>query len=151
MKNSDQQLQVHVQEFIRRFGLLESRHTPCGIALKPAQAHALQLLAQLAEPTQQTLAARLHIDKSTASRLVTQLVEHGWVDRAENPHNRREARLKLTQSGETLVAEILAASAAWYGAIWARIPVDQRPLVLEVLATLTAALATEETPCNEQE
>lgn len=136
----EQELQRQVQQFIRQFGLLEKDQTPCGRPVPTSQAHALQVLAQVEGITQQALAAQLNLDKSTTSRLVGQLVEQGWVERAVNPENRREAQLSLTPAGRRVAAEVAAASLAQFQRLWDRIPPGSRAQILESLAQLTEAL-----------
>ncbi len=67
------ELQRRLREFVRAFGLLASKRTPCGLPLPLAQAHALQVLGESSQITQQTLASRVCLDKSTTSRLVASL------------------------------------------------------------------------------
>ena len=134
------ELQLRVQRFIRAFGLLEQDQTPCGFPIPPSQAHALQLLGQGEALPQHLLAAELHLDKSTVSRLVDGLVNRGWVERAANPDDRREVRLTLTVAGRKAVEQLSAAATAKYRGIWERIPPEKRPQVVEALAVLNDAL-----------
>lgn len=129
-----------MQAFIRSFGLLDQDRSPCGQPLPPSQAHALQILGQGQEITQQALAGQLGLDKSTTSRLVAQLVDRGWVARAVNPQDRREAQLALTEKGRAMLGEVLQAAATKFQALWQQIPPEKRPQVLESLDLLTHAL-----------
>lgn len=45
--------------------------------------------------------------KSTISRAVTSLLEHGLIERVENTEDRREFRLALTRKGHTLYEELI--------------------------------------------
>lgn len=45
--------------------------------------------------------------KSTISRAVTSLLEHGLIERVENTEDRREFRLALTRKGEALYEELI--------------------------------------------
>lgn len=140
----DLELQRRVQKFIRSFGLLAQDHTPCGRPLPTSQAHALQVIGQCGELTQQMLAERLNLDKSTTSRLVLQLVERGWAIKEVNPRDRRETLLQLSAQGQVVLGEIQQASADKYHALLKRIPLEKRPQVLEALDLLTEALRTKE-------
>jgi len=51
---------------------------------------------------QNALAARMGIDRTTASTLVSSLEERGFVDRRTNPRDRRARLLRLTGTGRTL-------------------------------------------------
>ncbi|MCK1403621.1 MarR family transcriptional regulator [Bradyrhizobium sp. 4] len=44
--------------------------------------------------------------KSTISRAVTMLLQHGLIERVENEADRREFRLRLTRKGRTLYEEL---------------------------------------------
>lgn len=133
-------LQQHMQTFIRQFGLLEQDHTPCQYPLSPSQAHAMQALDQHVGLPLHQLADELRLEKSTVSRLVTSLVERGWVERSVNPLNRREVRLRLTDPGRLVAAEVHRSASARYRAIWQRLSDAQRAQVLDSLATLNAVL-----------
>ena len=37
-------MRAHIQKFVRGFGLLVTRQTPCGFPISPSYAHALMLL-----------------------------------------------------------------------------------------------------------
>lgn len=135
-----QSLQDRIQELIRQFGLLDHEHTPCGRPMPTSQAHAVQVLGLLGTATQRELAARLNLDESTVSRLVEQLVQRGWVDRAVDEHNRRRSRLTLTAEGRVVLADIRQSSVAKVRLIQERIPPERRSQVLEALDTLIAAI-----------
>jgi DNA-binding MarR family transcriptional regulator len=45
--------------------------------------------------------------KSTISRAVTSLLEHGLIERVENTEDRREFRLRMTRKGQALYEELI--------------------------------------------
>lgn len=51
---------------------------------------------------QNALAARMGIDRTTASMLVSSLEERGFVERRTNPEDRRARQLRLTEAGAVL-------------------------------------------------
>lgn len=136
----EEELRRAVQAFVRNFGLLNQDATPCGQPMSPSQAHALQVLGESESLTLQGLADCLHLDKSTASRMISQLVARQWVRRVQNPENRREVLLGLSEQGETVLADIMTSSDTMYRSILGHIPVDQHEQVLEALRLLTAAV-----------
>ncbi|HLN63531.1 MAG TPA: MarR family transcriptional regulator [Symbiobacteriaceae bacterium] len=136
-------LQQAVQEFVRSFGLLDQSTTPCGRPLPASQAHALQVLGEEGALPQQSLADRLGLEKSTVSRMVSDMVGRGWVDRAPNPANRREVRLSLTEAGSSMLDQILVAADSRCQAIWRRIPAEKQAQVLETLQLLARATRKE--------
>jgi DNA-binding MarR family transcriptional regulator len=62
--------------------------------------------------SQQDLAARLHLEKSTVSRMAAGLEQRGLVVRERDPGNRRLYRLRLTERGAELRAA-LEATGQW--------------------------------------
>lgn len=134
-------LQEQIQAFIRGFGLVDREHrTPCGQPIPTSQAHALQVLGQGAPLTQQMLAEELRLDKSTTSRLVSQLIDRGWVERSINPGDRREFLLTLTEQGMMVRNQVTRAAATKFEALWAVIPEEKKAQVLESLGLITDAL-----------
>ncbi|MGH8907725.1 MAG: MarR family transcriptional regulator [Egibacteraceae bacterium] len=88
-------------ELVRAFGLGRGDHTPCGEPLSVAQAHALaELSTYAATPLSQgELADRLQLERSTVSRLVTQMEARGWCRRERDHGDGRMVRLRLTDEG----------------------------------------------------
>ena len=80
-----------------------------GHGLTPLQWGALQHLNWIAEKTgleQNILAARLNVDRNTASVVVEQLVNLGLTARAVNGADRRSRLLSLTAKGRNLYARL---------------------------------------------
>lgn len=140
---TERELQQRVQAFVRTFGLLHQTMTPCGLALATSHAHALQVLGEQSPLTLQALAGELGLDKSTSSRLISNLVDRGWVERRQNPENRRELHLLLTEAGQRALAGILKTSRARYAHLLQQIPAEKQAQVLEALDLLTAAARKE--------
>ncbi|ASU81433.1 transcriptional regulator [Nocardiopsis gilva YIM 90087] len=70
-----------------------------------------QMLAE--EPlTVTALARRLDVSLGTASELVGDLSRTGWVDRREDPDNRRRAFVSIPEGRRPLVESMIAARAA---------------------------------------
>ncbi|GHO94657.1 hypothetical protein KSF_047050 [Reticulibacter mediterranei] len=137
-------LQQQIQEFTRRFGLLNQDGTPCQYPISPSQAHALQVLGTQEKTPQSLLAQQLNLEKSTISRLITQLVEREWVQRTINAENRREVNLTLTDAGKVVLDDLLMAGAAKYHRLWTRLPQDKKSQIIEALALLNKALLADQ-------
>jgi DNA-binding MarR family transcriptional regulator len=131
-------LQQEVVGFIRAFGLLSTDRTPCGQPMPPSDAHALTEIVSDGELTQRELVDRLHLDRSSVSRLVDRLVARGWVERADGP-DRRTVRVLPTSAGRRVAAEIAGARAKRFAALLEAVPADRRHEVLEAIRLLTAA------------
>lgn len=78
-------LQEAVARFVRAFGLHQPDQTPCGRPIPVSEAHALGELARDGALRQSELSHRLRLEKSTTSRLVTQLINRGWAERIPAP------------------------------------------------------------------
>ena len=52
--------------------------------------------------TQQTLAERTAKDKACLTNLINNLEKKGWVERREDPSDRRNKQIHLTEAGEEL-------------------------------------------------
>jgi DNA-binding MarR family transcriptional regulator len=131
-------LQQEVVGFIRAFGLLSSDRTPCGQPMAPSDAHALTEVVSDGGLTQRELVDRLHLDRSSVSRLVDRLVARGWVERADGP-DRRTVRVLPTPAGRRVAGGIAGARAKRFAALLEAVPVDRRNEVLEAMRLLTMA------------
>lgn len=141
-----ERLRALVQTFVRRFGLLVTKETPCGQPVSPSYAHALMVLLererQKDETTQAELGARLGIDKSNVTRLCGRLEALGHGTQARAPGDGRSRIVTLTPAGQRLALRIEAASAARFGQVVAAVPREKRAMLFESLALLNQALAS---------
>lgn len=131
-------LQQDLVGFIRAFGLLSTDRTPCGQPMAPSDAHALTEIAD-GGVFQRDLVNRLHLDRSSVSRLVERLVARGWVTRSGGDGDRRTIRLTATPAGQRIAADIAASRAERFAALLNGIPPDRRSEVLDSLRLLTEA------------
>ncbi|GAA3446641.1 hypothetical protein Pve01_40010 [Planomonospora venezuelensis] len=126
--------------FVRAFGLHQPDQTPCGQPVPTSEAHALGELARGGALRQSLLAHRLRLEKSTTSRLVTQLINRGWAERAPAPDDGRGVLVRLTPHGAEAAARLAAARAERFSAVLDRIPEGERADVLRALTVLTEAM-----------
>jgi DNA-binding MarR family transcriptional regulator len=100
-------------------------------------------LAELAredELRQVDLVRRLKLEKSTTSRLVSQLVARGWAERDPAPDDGRGVLIRLTAKGKAASDQISSARQARFKAVLDRIPEEQRDAVVRALTVLTEAV-----------
>jgi DNA-binding MarR family transcriptional regulator len=71
--------------------------------LTVGQLTALHLVDDLGSVHATELAERLHRSPSAVSRMVEDLVQRGWLLRAEDPDDRRVKRLSLSDEGQRFV------------------------------------------------
>jgi len=138
-------LRALVQEFVRRFGLLVTRQTPCGLPVSPSYAHALMLLLQRSRAglatLQSDLAASLGIDKSNVARLCERMADTGHAVQTVPPADGRSRLVTLTAKGTRVAQRIEQGSRDRFSAVTASIPARRRRAVIAALADLNAAVA----------
>ncbi|MGN9837263.1 MarR family winged helix-turn-helix transcriptional regulator [Nonomuraea sp. H19] len=136
----DRELQEAVARFVRAFGLHQPDQTPCGRPIPVSEAHALGELARDGALRQNDLAHRLRLEKSTTSRLVTQLINRGWAERTPAPGDGRGVLVQLTPTGVNAAAQLATARKARFSAVLDRVPPGERADVLRALNILTEAI-----------
>ena len=136
------ELQNELVGFVRNFGMLQTERTPCGLELHISEAHALSEIATHPHITQQVLANRLRLQKSTVSRLVTQLVTRGWVQRAAHPIDRRAQTLSLTTAGRDVAERLERARTRRFEALLDALPTADRREIVRAVALLATAAAS---------
>lgn len=72
--------------------------------LSPSAYKALIVIANRGPLTASALVERMLADKSQVSRLVRELYEHGLIERASDPHDRRSSLLSATELGRARLA-----------------------------------------------
>ena len=141
-----EQLRSLVQEFVRRFGLLVTRRTPCGFPVSPSYAHALMLLLRRAREGlttgQSDLAVSLGINKSNVARLCERMVAAGHGLQTVPPEDGRSRTVSLTAKGTRLAERIENGSRDRFSALTSSIPRHKRSAVIAALADLNAAVGT---------
>jgi DNA-binding MarR family transcriptional regulator len=140
------ELQRSVQAFVRSFGLLVTKQTPCGQPVTPSIAHALMLLLErqraLVPTYQHELAELLGLDRSSIQRLCSRLEAEGRVKQEPAPGDARTRSIQLTASGQRMADSIRAASLQRFTRIVDAIPASKRQPLLDALKVLTAAVLT---------
>ncbi|MBI5608149.1 MAG: MarR family transcriptional regulator [Deltaproteobacteria bacterium] len=129
-----------LQVLFRRFGVLATGATPCGQPLQLAHAHALMVLLQEGELSQQALGRVLGIDKSNVARLCARMAGVGHIQQRTSDQDLRSRRVALTEKGMRLAQEVQAASQARFAAVLAEIPIESQATVLTALGQLVAAM-----------
>lgn len=96
-----------LSELIRVYQFRD-RDRICCHDISVAQFDALETILRSGPLTLNALAARLFLDKSTASRVVDALQRKGYVERKEHPSDRRALHLEATPAGRELHRRIEA-------------------------------------------
>jgi DNA-binding MarR family transcriptional regulator len=85
------------------------------------------------------ISERFDISNAAASQLVEKLVHAGYLERAEDPSDRRAKLLKLSPSGAKLVEEGINERYRWMDKLTKNLSAEERAKVAEALNILTEA------------
>ncbi len=106
------------------------------------QWHALRLLGEATPITVKELAFRLHLDKSTASRVAAGLEAKGHLTRTRDLADGRVVWLEATPAGHRARVVLEDERAARYAAVLAGFDPEVRTAMTRVLARLTDSFRT---------
>lgn len=105
----DDELRRLLQHLVRAGGLLEPNPAPHehgGVHLSISEVFALGELSEEGALSQQDLAERLGLEKSTVSRLAASMEARGWLSRQREATNRRFYQLRLTDEGREVALRV---------------------------------------------
>ena len=74
--------------------------------------------------------------KQRTTKVVDQLVERGFVERVNDPSDRRVVRLRVTEEGEAYVSRFLREDAGCYGELFERMSEADRAACYDSLSTI---------------
>jgi DNA-binding MarR family transcriptional regulator len=134
--NTEAAFQEQMMQLVRSLGLHKPDQTPCGQPVSIAEAHALLEIAREPGLTQNGLATRLRLEKSTISRIAGMLERRGWIRRVRDERDARFVRLHLTRRGITANANIAVSRRAKFDRLFGAIPANRRGGVVEALSLL---------------
>lgn len=92
----------------------------------PAQVVALRYLSLNESSLMSDVAEGLSISFPAATKTIDRLVRKGLASRAEDPHDRRVVRIRLTEQGKQLVTEVFAERARRFNTVLERLDPDAR-------------------------
>lgn len=98
-----------LRHLVRAGGLLEPHlksHAHGGVHMSMSEAFALGELSEEGTLSQQDLASRLGLEKSTVSRLAAGMEGRGWISREREATNRRYYQLRLTTEGQGVAQRV---------------------------------------------
>ena len=90
------------------------------------------------------LAEALGLDPSSIVRTVDQLIDAGFVERSEDPQDRRAKILRLTAKGEKTVHDVEMALVDYRGGLLKSVPVRDLKVCLRVLTSLKESIKERE-------
>jgi DNA-binding MarR family transcriptional regulator len=132
--------QDEIVGLIRALGLHRPDQTPCGQPISVAEAQATLELLREPNISQNGLANKLRLEKSTVSRLAGMLERRGWIDRVRDKRDTRRLRLRLTTAGRRAAQNLSASRQKKFAAVFEAIPPKSRDAVVDALAILREVL-----------
>lgn len=127
---------------VRALGLARPDTTPCGMPMSITEAHTIAELHDVGRLSQQQLADRLRLKKSTVSRLIDQLEAAGIVRRVPNPDDARSVLVELTASGRRRASRLHQARTQLFTRLVADLgPAERRRIVGALVALEEASRA----------
>lgn len=91
------------------------------------------------------ISERFDVTAAAASQLVDKLVQAGYLERAEDPADRRAKLLTLSAAGEVLISQGTEERYRWMDDLALVLSVEEREKVSEALTLLTHAVEKMET------
>jgi len=129
-------------EFIQAVGLHRPDQVPVGFSISLSEMFALMVLAAEAPMSQQALAERLDLEKSTVSRLIKDLEQQGWVKRERDLHDSRMFQLSLSDEGQGAAAQLAKSLTERHERLLTALKPDEQEALAYGLAALIRALRT---------
>ena len=131
---------------IRKLNLLNRDQKVCyGLTLP--QCGAIETLHRKGMLPMNDLSRQMGVTISTMTRIVDILVRDNIVSRRENTTDRRKVCIDLTENGQILATKLQKCSLDYTGAIFERIPEEERQNVLAALDVLNNALEAISSKC----
>lgn len=120
-----------------RIHQFRDRDRICGHDISVAQCYALETLVKQGPLRSRELAARMFLDKSTASRVVDALVRKGHAERTPDPRDRRAVQVMASASGQMLYRHIRSELVADHRALIEQLAPTVRAAAVDLLTALT--------------
>lgn len=80
----------------------------------------------------------LGVSNAAASQTVDRLVQLGFLERTENPNDRRAKQLRLTLKGQQLIHDSIEVRRHWIEDLTLALSPQEREAIAQALVTLTA-------------
>jgi len=136
------QLQDLFGEFLQALGLHRPDQVPTGFSISLSEMFALLALAAGAPMSQQALADRLDLEKSTVSRLIKDLEQQGWVKRERDLHDSRMFQLFLSDEGQAAATHLAKSLTERHERLLTALKPDEQEALAYGLSALIRALRT---------
>lgn len=82
-----------------------------GLEIAPMHIRSLHTINSLAECTANDLVELMDRDKGQVARLIKEMIEKGFIERVQNPNDKRSQFIEITQFGHETLKKMLAIEA----------------------------------------
>jgi DNA-binding MarR family transcriptional regulator len=82
-----------------------------GLEIAPMHIRSLHTINRLAECTANDLVELMDRDKGQVARLIKEMIEKGFVERIQNPNDKRSQFIEITEFGHETLKQMLAIEA----------------------------------------
>jgi DNA-binding MarR family transcriptional regulator len=82
----------------------------------------------------------LGVTNAAASQMIDRLVQQGYIERTEDPNDRRVKQLKLTTNGAAIVQEGIQVRRRWMVQLSEVLTVEEQESIIEALNLLTSTV-----------
>jgi DNA-binding MarR family transcriptional regulator len=137
---ADQERFVHAVHVVARALGRISRERARAVDVTPQQAETLQLIAERGAVSTSSLATKLGIDPSTASRNLSGLERSGLIARKKGSDDARQTDVRLTPRGKRVAESVAAGASASFAGVLERLPRGERQRVTDAIELLARAL-----------
>lgn len=139
MAHKEDVLYQHIEKLVQYLGFLEELKSKC-CALSMVQSTVILAIGNTHELSVIGLAEQLRLDKSSASRHVTNLVDLGYVIRTESQEDRRYFVLTLSNKGKNAYDTIQIATKKYYETIFKNMKTEDKDKLQQGLNALLIAI-----------
>lgn len=134
-----QPLRQASREMVRELGFLQNVFTPAG--MPHSHCHTLMETEKYGSLNQNELSERLCLDKSSSSRIVTQLSDQGLLSVHPDPEDKRRKLLSLTDAGRERLRHIHVEANTQVQSALEQLDPTEREQVLRGISLYSRALA----------
>jgi DNA-binding MarR family transcriptional regulator len=95
------------------------------------------------------ISRELGVTHAASSQMLDRLVQQGYVTRSENPQDRRNKRIVLTEKGDVILRDSMQASQKWLVALFDRLTPEEAKTIIaamNILIEKTAGLDEHSSP-----
>jgi DNA-binding MarR family transcriptional regulator len=138
LARDSEELSSALEDLARVYQLQDPRQT-CSYGITLTECYSLEAISRDGPLTVNEIAARLSMDKATASRAARSLVEKGYAKSRVHPEDSRALQVRATAAGERLYEQIHEAGRALHRRLLADVPAEVRSRLTFLLRRLVDA------------